>query len=236
MDHHAHAHSHDHGDAATAANKARFDKTAEQYDDIPGVLDMHKRQSAAIMQKYGTLFDASSTDLLDFACGTGLLSQALAPHVRSILGVDISNAMVDRYNARAAQDGFGTDEMHAICAELKEGNETELNGRKFDIVVCSAAYHHMTSIENTTRLLSSCLKPGGSLLITDMMASDDYKVLSRMPYAEAVPHKAGFDEATIRATFEGAGLVNTEYEYMLSATIHDTDVNFFLARGIKSVM
>ena len=36
--------------------------------------------------------------LLDYACGTGLVTQALRPYISQALGIDISSAMVERYN------------------------------------------------------------------------------------------------------------------------------------------
>jgi tRNA/tmRNA/rRNA uracil-C5-methylase (TrmA/RlmC/RlmD family) len=52
--------------------------------------------------------DGSSADqakrpvrLLDYACGTGLVSRALAPFVTQSTGVDIAENMVKQYNENA---------------------------------------------------------------------------------------------------------------------------------------
>ena len=66
----------------------------------------------------------------------GLISRELAPYSRSILGVDISQAMVDEYNLRVFNQGIPPEEMRAVCAEL-EGKEGELGGQKFDVIVVS---------------------------------------------------------------------------------------------------
>ena len=65
---------------------------------------------------------------------TGLVSEPLSQYVKSIVGVDISQVSVDRYNARAAQLGFAPEKMKAVCVELK-GESGELDGAKFDVVV-----------------------------------------------------------------------------------------------------
>jgi len=67
---------------------------------------------------------------------TGLISRELAPYARSILGVDISQAMVDQYNLRVFNQGIPPEEMHAVCAEL-EGKDGEPEGQKFDVIVVS---------------------------------------------------------------------------------------------------
>ena len=66
-----------------------------------------------------------------------MISENLWPHVKSILGVDISQNSVDRYNALAAMLGCAPEEMHAICKELK-GEPGELNGAQFDLIVVRA--------------------------------------------------------------------------------------------------
>ena len=68
----------------------------------------------------------------------GLISRELAPYSRSILGVDISQAMVDQYNLRVFNQGIPPEEMRAVCAEL-EGKEGELGGQKFDVIVVSCS-------------------------------------------------------------------------------------------------
>jgi hypothetical protein len=42
--------------------------------------------------------------------------------------------MVDQYNTRVQNQGIPYDEMKAICVELK-GEEGELDGAKFDVIV-----------------------------------------------------------------------------------------------------
>lgn len=64
----------------------------------------------------------------------GVLSRALAPYVKSILGVDISEHMANQYNKRVSDQGIPPEEMRAVAADLK-GTEDELDGRKFDVIV-----------------------------------------------------------------------------------------------------
>ena len=56
-----------------------------------------------------------------------MVSQQLCQYVKTIVGVDISQVSVDRYNTQAANQGLAPDEMRAICSELK-GDPGELDG------------------------------------------------------------------------------------------------------------
>ncbi|PCH34187.1 S-adenosyl-L-methionine-dependent methyltransferase [Wolfiporia cocos MD-104 SS10] len=230
QEHHDHAHHHAHSHAA--ANKAHFDVQAGEYDNTPGAIEMTANQVAAINKVYPALLNENTT-VLDFACGTGLISEHIAPRVHSVLGVDISDAMVEKYNARATKLRLGPEKMRGIVAELK-GNEEELEGRKFDVVVCTSAYHHMTSIEEVTRMLTFFLKPGGSLLVSDLYQNSNYAAAFSQPeLRDIVAHKGGFHEDTMRKTFEGAGLVDFEMGFAASAILHDVKTDWFLARGVK---
>lgn len=54
--------------------------------------------------------------------------------MKSVVGVDISQDMVDHYNLLVENQGIPYEEMKAVRAEL-ERNDTVLEGRKFDIIV-----------------------------------------------------------------------------------------------------
>lgn len=71
-----------------------------------------------------------------FSCLSGLISRELAPYAKSIVGIDISQSMVDCYNRKVFNQGIPPEEMKAVCAELR-GEAEELGGLKFDVItVC----------------------------------------------------------------------------------------------------
>lgn len=69
----------------------------------------------------------------------GLLSQQLSPYCKSVVGVDISQAMVDLYNESARNQGLSGDELRAVCFDVLDNKFSSdcLNGQKFDVVVVS---------------------------------------------------------------------------------------------------
>jgi len=62
------------------------------------------------------------------------VSKQIIPYAKSILGVDVSQGMVDLYNETGEKEGFSG--MKAVCADLK-GENGELDGRKFDVIIVS---------------------------------------------------------------------------------------------------
>ncbi|KAG7453119.1 hexaprenyldihydroxybenzoate methyltransferase [Guyanagaster necrorhizus] len=213
----------------TSANREYFDKVADKYDDPPQSLKPAQRLAQSIQRAYP--FNEESTTLLDFACGTGLMSRQLAPHCKSILGIDISQGMVDKYNTRVHNQGIPPEDMRALCIDLK-GEEGELDGSKFDVVLCAMAYHHLPFPQETTKRLTFFVKPGGTLLVTDYQAENDDAAFPNA-HADIVPHKTGFKEEQMKEMFDRAGLDAFSLEKIISAKMHGHGVKIFLAKGEK---
>ncbi|KAK0487757.1 S-adenosyl-L-methionine-dependent methyltransferase [Armillaria novae-zelandiae] len=226
--HHHHSHCHD----IAEANKEHFNEDSDTYDEIPMLKEVTEREGKYILS-HGLSFHPESTTVLNFACGTGLLETTLIPHCKSIQGVDISQGMVDQYNKRAETLGAAF-KMSAIAYELK-GLPEELEGRKFDVVLCTMAYHHFESTNEITRILTYFLKPGGVLLVTDGVSLDTVPNIQEN-YEAIVPHKMGFTEDDMRKVFEGAGLESFSLNIIPGAIIdmHGLkDRKLFLAKGVK---
>ncbi|GJE93361.1 S-adenosyl-L-methionine-dependent methyltransferase [Phanerochaete sordida] len=222
-----------------AANKKIFDKKAAENTAIPAELSVLARAvTGALLLTYPTLFDRTKTELLDFACGAGLVALELAPHVRSVLGVDISEGVVERFNERAAE--LGAAHARAVAARLDTGDGAPeacatLEGATFDVVLCSFSYHHVASIAATTRTLARFLRPGGALLVLDTLRRSDTAPVEEIPeeFRPAVAHVGGFTEAQMREAFEAAGLVGFEFGEAMTKTIMGREQTLFIAKGVS---
>ena len=100
---------------------------------------------------------------------TGLVSEGLVPYAHKIIGVDISQAMVDIYNQKAMNNDV-SEKMHASVADIL-ASEIPEEFQNVDVVVCSMAYHHIQDINHTSKTLASLLKKGGHLLVVDLLKS-----------------------------------------------------------------
>ncbi|KAF8602735.1 S-adenosyl-L-methionine-dependent methyltransferase [Ceratobasidium sp. AG-I] len=241
--HHGHAHqphSHSHGGSSSLidANREHFDSQAHAhgYEASPVNQLLAKKCSEAILEAYP--FDEDKTVMMDYACGIGLLSQALAPHTKTLIGVDISPKSVDYYNERVANQGIPEEEMKAICVELTErgtGEADVFGGVEFDVIVCTLAYHHFEDASEVTKMLTSYLKPGtGTLLVVDLIRSSDSESLHKA-HGHAVAHKGGFSQESIRAAFvDAAGLQNFSITTAFQMAQDEKSVDLFIAKGVRS--
>ncbi|KAI0344984.1 S-adenosyl-L-methionine-dependent methyltransferase [Trametopsis cervina] len=234
--HHQHPQEHKEHDFV-AANEVHYDASAGELDTRPEWIKLARDSCEAMHNAYPELFDKENTTVLDFACGPGLISRELYPFVKSLVGVDISQGVVDVYNRRVAEHGIPPEKMKAVRATLK-GEEGELDGAKFDVIVCAAAYHHFPDVNEITRILYTFLKPGGALLITDGIRDPSPDALLadaevQEKYGHVIAHKGGFSDAEVREIFENAGLVGFDYRPAGEATWQGRTLRFFLARGLR---
>ncbi|MEZ4599051.1 MAG: class I SAM-dependent methyltransferase [Syntrophotaleaceae bacterium] len=140
--------------------KRDFDKEASAWDENPRRVKMAKDIAAAISEEIRLTPDM---DVLDFGCGTGLLALELLPLVRSVVGVDSSQGMLDIFRQKIAEGRLNNVRVMEIDFERGDG----LQGR-YDLAVSSMTLHHIPEIASLLRHIRNVLKPGGYLSVADL--------------------------------------------------------------------
>ncbi|MCR5576237.1 MAG: class I SAM-dependent methyltransferase [Oscillospiraceae bacterium] len=103
-------------------------------------------------------------DVLDVACGTGvLIPDYLARGVASVTAIDISPNM-----AELARGKFPQENVTVLCGDAEE---TDF-GKSFDCVVVYNAFPHFPDPERLIARLASLLKPGGTLTVAHGMSRE----------------------------------------------------------------
>ncbi len=106
--------------------------------------------------------------VVDIGAGTGAITipVALALPGAHVMAVDVSQAMIDRLAERAAAEGLTDLELLTAPAE-----KLEVERESVDVVVSNYALHHLLDAdkERFVRQASKWLRPGGWLVIGDMM-------------------------------------------------------------------
>ncbi|MEN6395431.1 MAG: class I SAM-dependent methyltransferase [Methanoregula sp.] len=175
--------------------KRDFDAVAATWDENPGRVRMAHDVARAIL---GTIRPGPEVEVLDFGCGTGLLTLALQPHVRTITAVDSSQGMIDVLNKKIKVKDIKN--VRTRYVDLENGDE--LTGT-FDLVVSSMTFHHVQDTGMLLNRMARVIKPGGKIAIADL-DSDEGKFHESN---EGVFH-FGFDRHMMRKLFEAAGFVS----------------------------
>ncbi len=132
----------------------------------------------------------------DLGCGTGQISAAVAPFVRKVIAVDSSPEMLDAARDRLASAG------PADNVELKRGTLEALPiaDATLDAAVAMLVLHHLPEPGQALAEMARVLKPGGRLLVADMLPHD------RDSYRQQMGHVwLGFSEGQIAQALETAG-------------------------------
>jgi ubiquinone/menaquinone biosynthesis C-methylase UbiE len=152
------------GEDEINTKKRNFDQEAANWDQVPERVKV-ARDIAQSMIREITL--APDMNVLDFGCGTGLLTFALQPFVRSITGVDSSQGMLDVFKTKVKEQKLSN--IKASYLDLDNGDV--LNG-SYDLIVSSMTLHHIKNISPLLKQFYSILLPSGQLAIADLDLDD----------------------------------------------------------------
>jgi ubiquinone/menaquinone biosynthesis C-methylase UbiE len=95
---------------------------------------------------------------LDAACGTGRQSAVLAELGHEVVGVDATDAMLERAQTRVPAADF----RHGLLTELP------VETGSFDLAVCSLALTHLEDPAPAIRELARVVRDGGRVMISDV--------------------------------------------------------------------
>ncbi len=106
--------------------------------------------------------------VLDVGCGAGHTALAFAPRVREVVGLDLTQAMLDEAMALAVRRGLGN-----LRFERGDAMALPYPDACFDLVTCRQCAHHFERPETALREAARVLRPGGCLVVVDSVAPDD---------------------------------------------------------------
>jgi ArsR family transcriptional regulator len=129
----------------------------------------------------------------DLGCGTGALATELAPHVRKIVAVDQSAAMLR--TARKVLAAHGNVEIHEAPLEA-----LPLPDQSCDAAIASLALAYLDDPTPALREALRILRPAGRLVVVEAARHEDLDLKRRLGQAHA-----GFDAEGLEALLRQAG-------------------------------
>ncbi len=103
---------------------------------------------------------------VDLGCGGGRLALELARLGASVVGVDVSDAMIERMESQAKKEGLSG--VKGIVSPIEH---LSLPPESVDLVISNYALHHLLDADKAkvVRAAYGWLRPGGHLVNSDMM-------------------------------------------------------------------
>jgi ubiquinone/menaquinone biosynthesis C-methylase UbiE len=193
--------------------KRYFDKEAPQWDDNPGRVRMANSIADALL---GSIPVNRTMRVLDFGCGTGIVSLRIQPLVESITAIDSSRSMLAVLAEKVASRG-----LKNIMAQHLDIEQGQLLSGQYDLVVCSMTLHHVKDPAALLHQFGRVLVPGGQFGLADlepdqgMFHGDNRSVFHN-----------GFSRDNMRGLLEETGFENIKFRNV-------TTIPRFVPGGIK---
>ncbi len=129
----------------------------------------------------------------DLGCGTGQVSETIAPHVQRVIAVDSSNDMLDAARKRLA-------DLPNVDVRLGDMEALPLDAEQLDAAMLFLVLHYASDPARALGEVARVIRPGGRLLLVDMQPHD------RVEYQQQMGHVwLGFSEKQIARYLAAAG-------------------------------
>ncbi len=156
----------------------------------------------------------------DLGCGTGQLTEVVAPHVSRVISVDGSDDMLDAARQRlsgAANVDIRQGELESLPIESGE----------LDVAMLSLVLHYSPEPPRALAEVGRVVRTSGRVLVVDMLPHD------REEYQQQMGHVwLGFSESQITRLLTGAGFEHVRVR-MLPVDPDAKGPALFAAMGVK---
>lgn len=175
-----------------------FDGFADSFDEQL-LQNLGYRAPQVLVDALGKMLSApaSNLDVLDAGCGTGLCAPLLRPYARRLVGVDLSEGMIDKARLRGGYDELDVAELTSFL---------RANHQAYDAVLSADTLVYFGELQDVLKAAHASLRPDGWLAFTlevaqgeddriDLSPSGRYQHTRR--YVERVLAAAGFSRTSI---------------------------------------
>src|SRR5215813_3198317 len=140
-------------------------------------------------------------DVVDFGCGTGVLSVSIARWARSVVAIDQNRAALAQARTRAKREG-----LRNVTFLREDLHHLSLPSGRTGLVVISQSLHHVEEPEAVLGEAARILAPGGKVVVLELMPHEETWVRDRLGHRhlgfepevlERTLARGGFDHLTL---------------------------------------
>ncbi len=154
--------------------KERFDKDVARFSnlDTGHVATIDAEISLELITEASKRIIPNAQNILDIGCGAGNYTLKMLTKIADLncTLVDLSKPMLDK-----AKERVSTKTSNAVVTIQRDVREVYLKENSFDIILAGAVLHHLrddNDWETTFQKLYNLLKPGGCLMISDLITQE----------------------------------------------------------------
>lgn len=174
---------------------------ANSWDDVAANWDSEASTNTyadKALQSLLQFVDVKGMHILDFGCGTGLLSQRLSPMVKDIVALDSSEAMIEQLDMKELSNVEPVvDTLTRGLVALHPAFRTQ-----FDLVVASSVCSFVPSYSEVADIVFSLMNKEGYFIHWDWLSETDEPGSMTIQHAQQVLTSVGYRRVEITTPFE----------------------------------
>lgn len=177
----------------------------------------------------------AADDVLDVACGPGLVACAFAARARQVTGIDLTPAMLEQARLLASERGLGN-------VVFRQGDVLPLPfpDAAFSVVVSRLAFHHFPDPAAVLAEMRRVCVAGGRVVVCDLTAAEDpvkAAAFHEMEMLRDPSHARALSLTELRGLFARAGFSEpTESFYGMDIEVEALLERSFPAPGDEAVI
>lgn len=198
----------------------RFNQAAQEWDKG----DTRQNIAHAVFQTISSRIALlNNMNIMDFGAGTGLLSFKISPLVKTVVGIDLSEKMLEQIEAKNS----GAVQVKPIYRDII----SEPLNEQFHGIVSSMAMHHVADTAALFEAFHSHLKRDGFIAIADLEAEDG----TFHSHGNEGVHHFGFERDALRKTIENAGFEHVRFHHAYTVERERRNYPVFVVTATKKV-
>ncbi len=169
-----------------------WDDDASQWEANPATQQFVK----SVFNQLLTIRDIRGDRVLDFGCGTGLLTQNMSPLAKEIVALDASEAMIEELDKKQLTN------VEPVVDHLTRGlvaQHPAFRGQ-FDVVVAASVCEYLDDLDSAFDIVHSLLNKGGLFIHWDWL--QDGQSGLEIERAQQAYAKAGFRDIRVAKAFD----------------------------------
>ncbi|ENM5902416.1 class I SAM-dependent methyltransferase [Vibrio mimicus] len=152
----------------------------------------------SVFQQLTKILPLQGKHILDFGCGTGLLSQLMSPLARDIVALDSSEAMIEELDRKELRN------VEPVVDSLTRGLVAQHPAfrKQFDLVVASSVCAFLPNVQDVADIIFTLVDEGGYFIHFDWLADGKSEVGLSLVEMETVLKNAGFSSVETQIAFD----------------------------------
>lgn len=167
-----------------------FDAFASNFENVLGRL---KYCGPQLVGDYLATLDllAYSLSVLDLGCGTGLMGEVLTPYAYKLVGVDLSQAMLDKAAAKQLYQELHKSDISKFLRDSLV---------QYDLITCMDTFIYLGRLDEILELIFRNLKPGGTLIFSTEKLVGSNEIDYRLNISGRYSHHPGYVDKLLGST------------------------------------